>query len=83
MRKGLIGMAGKANVHVTPRPDGNWNVIRDGAERPSSVYDTQAEAEVRGRELARGDEVEFFLHGRDGRIRERDSYGNDPHPPKG
>ncbi len=76
-------MTSKRDVHVTPRPDGDWNVIRDGAERPSSVHDTQAEAEARGRGLARGDEVEFFLHGRDGRIRERDSYGNDPHPPRG
>jgi hypothetical protein len=27
--------------------------------------------------------TEFLLHGRDGRIRDQDSYGNDPHPPPG
>lgn len=27
--------------------------------------------------------VEFHLHNRQGQIRERDSYGNDPYPPKG
>jgi hypothetical protein len=24
-----------------------------------------------------------LIHGEDGRIRERNSYGNDPYPPKG
>lgn len=76
-------MTSKRNLHVTPRPDGRWNVIREGADRASSVHDTQAEAEGRGRPIARDDQVEFLLHGRDGRIRERDSYGNDPYPPEG
>jgi hypothetical protein len=25
----------------------------------------------------------LYIHGQDGRIRERNSYGNDPYPPKG
>lgn len=69
-------------VHVTPRDEG-WAVIREGSDRASSVHPTQAEAERAGREAARRDETEFFLHGRDGRIRERDSYGHDPYPPRG
>jgi uncharacterized protein DUF2188 len=74
----------KRDVHVTPREDGDgWKVERSGSERASSVHRTQAEAETEGRRLARADEVEFFLHGRDGRIRERDTYGQDPYPPKG
>ena len=28
-------------------------------------------------------ESELFIHGKNGRIRERDSYGNDPFPPRG
>ena len=36
-----------------------------------------------GREIARRDHGEFVVHGHDGRIREKDSFGNDPHPPKG
>ena len=32
--------------------------------------------------MARQDSVEFNLHGRNGQIREKDSYGNDPNPPK-
>ena len=45
--------------------------------------DTQAEAIQRAREIARNQESELFIHGRDGRIRERDSFGNDPFPPRG
>lgn len=75
-------MAEKKPVHVTPHDDG-WAVRREGASRASSVHRTQAEAEQVGRDRARSDHTEFLLHGRNGEIRERDSYGNDPYPPKG
>jgi hypothetical protein len=75
-------VAGSRKVHVTPRGD-RWAVERDNAGRASSLHDTQAEAERAGRVTARREGVEFLLHGRDGRIRERDSYGNDPCPPRG
>jgi hypothetical protein len=42
-----------------------------------SAHDTQEEAAVAGRAVARADRAEFMLHGRDARILERDSYGND------
>jgi hypothetical protein len=29
-----------------------------------------------------GDKVDFELHGTDGRIREKDSYGHDPRDPR-
>ena len=76
-------MPGKQPVHTAPDPKGGWKVQREGAQRASSTHDTQAQAEKAGRELARKDKAEFLLHGKDGQIRERDSYGNDPHPPKG
>jgi hypothetical protein len=75
-------MAGKKPVHVTSHDDG-WAVRREGASRASSVHRTQAEAEQAGRDRARADHTEFLLHGRNGEIRERDSYGNDPYPPAG
>ena len=71
----------KKPVHVTPREDG-WAVIREGNQRASSVHPTQKEAERAGRQAARKDHTEFLLHNRQGEIRERDSYGSDPHPPK-
>ena len=72
----------KKPVHVTPREDG-WAVMREGNERASSVHRTQKEAEQKCRQSARKDRTEFYLHNRQGQIRERDSYGNDPYPPKG
>ena len=57
--------------------------VRRAASRASSVHRTQPEAEQVGHNHARADHTKFLLHGRDGKIRERDSYGNDPYPPKG
>ena len=41
------------NVHVTPHPEG-WAVKKDGAERASSIHDTQADAVKAGREITKG-----------------------------
>lgn len=71
----------KSSVHITPREDG-WAVIREGSKRASSVHDTKREAEKAGREAARRDKTELYVHNRQGQIRERDSYGSDPNPPK-
>lgn len=72
----------KKGQHVVP--SGNaWSVRRAGAERASGVFSTQGEAISRATEIARNQRTEVYIHGRDGRIRERHSYGNDPYPPKG
>lgn len=72
----------KKDKHVVPHPEG-WAVKSEGTTRASSVHQTQKEAIDRGREIARNQGTELFIHGKDGRIRQRDSYGNDPHPPQG
>jgi hypothetical protein len=72
----------RRGVHVTPHADG-WAVTRENSQRASSVHGTQAEAERAGRQTARREGEEFYLHGRNVEIRERDSYGNDPYPPAG
>jgi hypothetical protein len=71
----------KAPIHVEPHKDG-WAVEREGGARALSVHQRQSDAEQVGRQAARRDQTEFYLHGRDGQIREKDSYGNDPNPPK-
>ncbi len=68
------------DVRVLP-DQGDWKVEQNG--RVLSKYPTQEEAINAGREVARRDHGEFVVHGHDGRIREKDSFGNDPHPPKG
>ncbi len=80
-QKGIV-MADKKNVHTVPTDDG-WANRREGAERASSTHDTKAEAEAAGRAAAKKDGVEHLIHKKDGTIGDRNSYGNDPHPPKG
>jgi hypothetical protein len=72
----------KKNIHVTPHGD-KWAAQREGSSRASSLHDTQKAAEQKGRQTARKDKTEFYLHNKQGQIRKRDSYGNDPYPPKG
>lgn len=71
------------NQHVTPHPDGGWQVKGEGNSKATVRTDTQAEAIAVAREIARNQESELFIHGMNGRIRERNSYGNDEHPPEG
>ena len=49
----------------------------------SYVHSTQREAISAAREAAIRQGSEMLIHGKNGRIRERSTYGNDPHPPKG
>lgn len=72
----------KRNQHVVPH-GGDWAVRGAGSSRASSVHETQREAIEAAREIARNQNTELFIHGRDGRIRERDSHGQDPFPPRG
>lgn len=69
-------------VHVVPRGS-KWAVRSSGAAKASKVVDTQKEATEIARERARRAGSELYVHGRDGRIRERNTYGKDPYPPKG
>lgn len=70
------------NQHVVPSGD-KWGVQGEGNSRLTSTFDTQKEAIEVAREIARNQHSELFVHGRDGKIRERNSYGNDPFPPRG
>lgn len=67
--------------HVVPH-DGRWAVRGEGNERVTSIHDTQAEALERAREIAQRERTEVVTHGRDGRIRDSDSYGEDACPPR-
>lgn len=71
----------KSGIHVVPNGD-EWSVNREGASRASRNFDTQKEAIDYGRSLAQREQTEFSVHRRDGTIRDKDSYGNDPNPPK-
>src|SRR5918993_3117105 len=66
-------MAQRTAVHIELRDDA-WIVVREGNQRATSVHPTQFEAAESGREIARRDGAEFFLHGQDGQIREHRDY---------
>lgn len=70
------------NQHVVPHGD-DWAVRGAGNSRVTSVHPTQAEAIDRAREIAQNQGSELLIHGENGRIREKDSFGNDPYPPRG
>ncbi|WP_346030767.1 DUF2188 domain-containing protein [Dermacoccus barathri] len=74
----------KPDIHTVPHGDG-WANRREGASRVSATYNTQAEANAAGRQTAIRDGVEHFTHGRDGQIRERNTYprSSDPRASKG
>lgn len=76
-------MAKHTPIHVVPHDNGAWAVRREDAKRVSSTHPTQAAAAKAGRAKAKAEKTELLIHGRDGEIRSRDSYGNDPYPPKG
>lgn len=69
-------------IHTVPRP-GGWGNKSSGALRVAKVYPTKAEAQAAGRKTAISQNAEHIIHNKDGKIGSRNSYGNDPHPPKG
>ncbi len=70
------------NQHVVPR-DNQWAVLGEGNSKATAVYPTQQEAIQRAKEIAQNQQSELLIHGINGKIRERNSYGNDQFPPKG
>lgn len=73
---------GRKNQHVVPT-DGGWAVRSAGSSRLTKVFSTQGEAIDAARRIAKNQRAELLIHGRDGRIREKNTYGRDRHPPKG
>lgn len=70
------------NQHVVPHDD-QWAVKGEGNSKATAVYPTQQQAIEHARDIARNQQSELLIHGTNGQIRERNSYGNDPFPPKG
>ncbi len=76
-----MGRGKKApGVNVVRHGD-DWAVRRANAERVTRVFGTQEEAIDFGRTIARHNETELRIQGRDARWRDGDSYGHDPAPP--
>lgn len=83
-----VGLAGgwertivaKGNLHVSKQGSSNWKVSQNGERL--STHQTQRNAIERATQHARQDRVDVVTHGRVGKFRSKDSYGNDPLPPR-
>lgn len=70
------------NQHVTKHSSGGWQVKGAGNDKATKVTTTQKQAINIAKEIAQNQKSEVVIHGQNGRIRDKDSYGNDPNPPK-
>ena len=72
------------SIHTVYNSDNHrWENKAEGSPKPLSSHHTKDNALDRGRDIAEDKLVEHLIHGRDGKIQERNSYGNDPFPPRG
>lgn len=70
------------NQHVVPH-NGEWAVKGAGNSRVTSTHRTQSEAINAARSTAINQHSEVVIHRPNGQIRDKNSYGNDPFPPRG
>ncbi|MBD3244833.1 MAG: DUF2188 domain-containing protein [Candidatus Moranbacteria bacterium] len=71
----------KKNIHVIPHLT-QWAIKIEGENKIISAHKTQSSAIDEGRKLAKKYMSELIIHTAEGKIRDKDSYGNDPCPPK-
>lgn len=70
-----------SNQHVVPLGNG-WAVKKEGSKRFTVITETKKDAVTVARQIAKNNKAELIVHGKDGKIQDKDSYGNDPIPPK-
>lgn len=71
----------KRNQHVLPLGNG-WAVKGEGSKKFTIITETQKDAITVAREIAKSNKSELVIHGKNGKIKDKDSYGNDPNLPK-
>lgn len=69
------------NQWVSPKGK-QWSVKGEGNKKATKLVDTQAEAVKIAKAIAKNQESEVIVQGKKGQIRSKDSYGNDPNPPR-
>jgi uncharacterized protein YdaT len=72
----------KTSQHVVPHPKGGWSVRQSGASRATRVFANQSDAVRFAQKVAREERTELYVHRKDGTVRQKDSYGADPYPPR-
>jgi len=73
----------KNSYHVIAKSNGEWSVKRNGADRATGNFPTKKGAVTTARDLVtKSGGGELIIHGKDGRVSQRDSYGSDQNPHK-
>lgn len=75
-------MGKRKTHHVVPNSSGGWIVKKGGSKRVSGKFRTKKDAVDAARQISRNQGSELIIHGKNGRIQQADSHGNDPNPPK-
>lgn len=70
------------NQHVVKTNNG-WGVRGENNSKNTENFNTQKEAIEKAVEIAKNQKAEVLIHGRNGLIREKNTYTEDPYPPKG
>jgi hypothetical protein len=70
------------NQHVVPHGK-DWAVKGAGNEKSTKIVPTQKQAIDIAREIAKNQQSELIIHNKEGKIRDKDSFGNDPRNIKG
>jgi hypothetical protein len=70
------------NQYVVRNGD-KWGVRGEGNDKLTKIFDTQKDAIDYGRTIAKNQESELRIQGKDAKFRDSNSYGKDPYPPKG
>lgn len=69
------------NQYVVPTEDG-WGVKGEGNSKLTAKTETKAEALKIGTNIAKNQQSELTILKKDGKIQNKNSYGNDPFPPR-
>ena len=71
----------KKNQHVVPLGNG-WAVKGEGNSKFTAITENKREATVIARNIAKNNKSEIVIHGKDGKIQNKDSFDNNPVLPK-
>jgi hypothetical protein len=68
-------MNNKINSQHVVKDDDKWAVKKGGSIKATKLFDTQEKAIEWGRNVAKNQKAEFYIHDRNGKICTKESYG--------
>ena len=69
-KEGASANKGK-NQHVTPHPDGGWQVKGEGNTKATARFKTKAEAEQKAKEISKNQNSTYVPHKKDGKLQKK------------